>query len=451
MELSKLREKIEDRTARLAVIGLGYVGLPVAAAFAEAGFEVLGVELDPQKVAKINTGRSPIEGREPGLAELLERAAGSGRLRAVTGYAELAGRDIALICVETPVDDLHRPHYMALRNALEGLGRVMQPGTLVIIESTTSPGTLQKVAGPVLEESSGLKLNEGFFLGNCPERVMPGKLLANLRRVSRVVGGMTAETAETMAALYRHIVQADLDLADCVTAELVKTAENAYRDVQIAFANEVALISEAAGGDVWKVRALVNKSPGRQMHLPGAGVGGHCIPKDPWLLAYPAQERETPLRLIPAARQVNDAMPLHMAARLEELLHALGRPLAKSKILVMGYTYLEDSDDTRNSPSEALVRRLQERNAAVVIHDPYIPAYQGDVYAMASGCDAAVLMVKHQVYAALELSRLKTALRTALLVDGRGFFRLEQARAAGLGYWGVGQGLSSSLFMPERE
>jgi len=294
---------------------------------------------------------------------------------------------------------------------------------------------------------------------------MPGKLLANLRNVSRVVGGMTPETAETMVALYRHVVQADLDPTDCITAELVKTTENAYRDVQIAFANEVALICEAVGGDVWKVRELVNKSPGRQMHLPGAGVGGHCIPKDPWLLAYGVKDKGVPLRVIPAARAVNDAMPLHVVELLEEALRAgeqvttnalrggggagetrregereMGRrgKMDGKKILVMGYAYLEESDDTRNSPSEELVEQLRERGAEVVIHDPFVPGYQGDLIEAAEGCDATVVMVKHQYYQQLDLSKLKSALRTPVLVDGRNVFDTQQARAAGFVYRGVG-------------
>jgi UDP-N-acetyl-D-mannosaminuronic acid dehydrogenase len=449
MTLLELSGRIDGKQARLAVIGLGYVGLPVAASFAEAGFAVLGVEQNAHKVAAINAGRSPIEGEEPGLAALVERVVRSGKLRAVTAFADISSCEVAIICVETPVDDRHLPRYTALRSVLQDLGRVMPPGALVIVESTLSPGTMQAVVRPLLEASSGRRLNEGFFLGHCPERVMPGKLLANLHRVSRVMGGMTPETAGVMAALYRHLVEADLDLADCVTAELVKTVENAYRDVQIAFANEVALISEAAGGDVWKVRELVNKSPGRQMLLPGAGVGGHCIPKDPWLLAAAARGTETPLRLIPAARLVNDSMPGHVAGRLEAILQAGGRPLGEAKILVLGYTYLEDSDDTRNSPSEALVKRLQARRAAVVIHDPYLPPYQGEVYTFASGCDAVVLMVKHRAYAGLDLGRLQAALRTPLLVDGRGFFRPEQAQAAGLIYWGVGRGDAPDLRQPE--
>ncbi|MBN1180642.1 MAG: nucleotide sugar dehydrogenase, partial [Bacteroidales bacterium] len=267
-----------------------------------------------------------------------------------------------------------------------------------------------------------------------------GKLLSNLRSLSRVVGGMTPETAETMTALYWHVVQAELDQVDCVTAELVKTVENAYRDVQIAFANEVALICEAVGGDVWKVRELVNKTPYRNMHLPGAGVGGHCIPKDPWLLAYGVKDKGVPLRLIPAARAVNDAMPIHMADLVLKALTSAGRQISESRILILGYAYLEDSEDTRNSPSETLVARLKLLGADVVIHDPYIPKYQGDVYQVAEGCNVAVFMVRHKQYLELDLHKLRDLLLTPLLVDGRRVIGYEKAKEIGFLIQSLGSG-----------
>jgi UDP-N-acetyl-D-mannosaminuronic acid dehydrogenase len=427
--------------------------------FAEKGFDVLGIEILPERVAKINAGVSPIEGEEPGLKSLLAKVTSQGYLRASSDYQDLNDRDVILIDVETPVDENNIPGYNALRAVLRNLGPVLQVGSLVVVESTIAPGTIHNVVKPLLEESSGRKLNEGFYLGNCPERVMPGKLLVNLRTMSRVVGGMTPETAETMVLLYRHIVQADLDPTDSVTAELVKTAENAYRDVQIAFANEVALICQAVGGDVWKVRQLVNKSPFRQMHLPGAGVGGHCIPKDPWLLAYgvtypPApslkgrganqspvpygKSLEVPLRLIPAARAVNDSMPYQIASLLQETLRSTNRELAGASILVLGYAYLEDSDDTRNSPSEALVKQLKKLKAEVIIHDPYVPDYQGDLEKLAKGADAAVLMVAHSQYKKLDLKHLKENLRTPIFIDGRGVFSSEQLEQAGWIYRIIG-------------
>ncbi len=440
MILSDLRDKIERKKARLAVIGLGYVGLPLSCEFAQAGFDVLGIELRQDRVEKINNGTSPIAGNEPGLSELLTQIKADGKFHASGNYQELVDRDVILIAVETPVDVSNIPRYEALRAALNSLGPVLKYGSLVIIESTVSPGTMQNVVLPLLTESSQKVLNEGFYLGNCPERVMPGRLLANLRTISRVVGGMTPDTAETMAALYRHVVKADLDPTDCITAELVKTAENSYRDVQIAFANEIALICEAVGGDVWKVRELVNKSPGRQMHQPGAGVGGHCIPKDPWLLAYGVKDKDIPLRLIPAAREINSTMPLHMVSLLQDALVAIGRDIPGSRILVMGYAYLEESDDTRNSPSEILVDRLRQSGAQVVIHDSYVPEYQGNLIELANGCDAAIVMVKHRAYQNIDLQVLKNALRHPILVDGRGIFDAGLARQAGFVFRGVGQG-----------
>ena len=443
MDLPELQAKIESRRAVLGVIGLGMVGLPVACTFAQAGFRVVGIDLKPERVAAINAGHSPIEGDEPGLSELLGAVVEAGTLRASTDYAQLAQADVVTINVETPVDARHAPDYRALESACRSLGAVMQPGTLVIVESTVAPGTTGRVVRPLLEQASGLRAGHGFYLGACPERVMPGRLLANLRMVSRVCGGDDAATAAVMVALYRQIVLADLDSTDTLTAELVKTAENAYRDVQIAFANEVALICEASGADVWRVRELVNKTPSRDMHLPGAGVGGHCIPKDPWLLASAAGPG-VPLRLIPAARAVNDAMPAHVVALLADGLASRGREVAGSRIAVLGYAYLEESDDARNSPSESLVAQLHALGAESFVHDPFVAAYQCDLLELAAGCDAAVLMVAHKAYRALDLALLRAALRTPLLVDGRHLYDTAAARAAGLTYRGIGQARTSN-------
>jgi UDP-N-acetyl-D-mannosaminuronic acid dehydrogenase len=443
MSLIELGEMIVNREAALAVIGLGYVGIPVACALAQAGFRVIGVDIRQRVVDAINAGRSPVEGDEPGLNELVAQVVASRRLHATADYSWLSAADIILVCVETPVDDNHRPGYAALRAVCQSLGPVLKPGALVIIESTVAPGTTNGLVASLLEESSGRRAGVDFYLGVCPERVMPGKLLANLRTMSRVCGGLTPETATTMQSLYRQFVQGELDAVDTVTAEIVKTAENAYRDVQIAFANEVALICEAAGADVWQVRELVNKSPQRHMHLPGAGVGGHCIPKDPWLLAHAAAGR-VPLRLIPAARAVNEGMPLHVAGLVEEALGELGAALSAARIAILGYAYLEDSDDTRNSPSAILAARLRELGAEVVIHDPWVKEHQGDMINKVAGCDAIVLMVKHRAYHDLDLRLLGPIMRRPVAVDGRHVIDQEDARAAGWVYRAVGQGANAA-------
>jgi UDP-N-acetyl-D-mannosaminuronic acid dehydrogenase len=438
---NKLLAAIEQKTAQVVVLGLGYVGLPVACLFAEAGFPVTGIRRSQEKVDLINQGVCPIEGREPGLYELLEQAVATGRFRATTDYAACREAQVVLVAVETPVDPVSKkPGYEALRGALTDLARHMSPGTMIIIESTIAPGTMDMLVKPLLEEVSGLRVSHDFYLVNCPERVMPGKLLKNIRECHRVVGGMSSDAAELAVRFYRHVVQADLDPVDCLTAEMVKTMENAYRDVQIAFANEMALLCEGMGADVWQIRELVNKSPYRAMHLPGAGVGGHCIPKDPWLLIANADDDFEP-RMIPTARAVNDGMPLHMVDLTVGALQEAGVSITGAKVAVLGYAYLENSDDTRNSPSAVLVARLQEMGAEVVIHDPWVPEYRGDLEECVKGSDAVVVMVRHDAYRAMDLNGLRAQVARPILIDGRNIFPAEQARAAGWNYRGVGQGM----------
>ena len=428
MPLRDLQKKIETRTAKLAVIGLGYVGLPVAALFAKKGFQVVGIDIKKDRVDLINKGISPIEGKEPGLNDLIHDVITEGSFYATNDYQKLCDADVIFIDVETPVNADHVPEYQALRSAVKSLSSVLKSGALVIVESTVMPGTIRNVVLPIIEEETGLKCNIDFYLGNCPERVMPGKLLQNLRKMSRVVGGGTDETAKLMALLYAIVVEADVDTADWITAELVKTTENSYRDVQIAFANEVALICEALGADVWRVRELVRKSPGRDMLLPGAGVGGHCIPKDPWLLASSVRNMNVPVRLIPTAREINSSMPKHVFDLLEDALRDLG----EKQILILGYAYLDDSDDTRNSPSKDLAELIRNAGASIVVHDPYIKEFTGDAIEKARNCDAVVLMTAHSEYEEIDLLGLINAMKTPLIIDGRNLLDKKLAREMGI-------------------
>ena len=439
--ISSLRDRVKDRSALLGVIGLGYVGLPAACMFASAGFRVHGVDIDAGRAELIDSGRSPIEGDEPGLAELLEQVVASHRLSAGSVHTDLADADVVLICVDTPVDADHRPRFKALRAACSQLGSVLKDGALVIVESTIAPGTIDNVVRPALEDSSGRRAGVGFHLGHCPERVMPGKLLRNMRTMSRVCGGSSAEVADVMVALYSTFVEGDLDAADCLTAELVKTAENAYRDVGIAFANQLALICERVGGDAWLVRQLVNKVPGRDVLLPGGGVGGHCIPKDSWLLAAPLGE-EAEDSLLAVARRINDSMPAHVAELVGDLV---GRG-KQGRVAVLGYAYLENSDDTRNSPSAETIRLLSERGFDVAVHDPFVSEHKGDVMEVLRNADCAVLMVAHRAYRDLDLKRAADVMRKRALVDARGFFGVEALRQAGFDYRFIGVGSTAATY-----
>ena len=436
--LDNLKQLIIDQKARVGVIGLGYVGLPVACLLANAGFHVTGVDIKQDRVDTINNGVSPIEGKEPGLAELLAGVVEKGQLITSTSHDNLTNADIILIDVETPIDEQHIPQYRALKAACRSLGEVIKDGALIIVESTIAPGTMERVVRPLIEESSGKKSGIDFSLGACPERVMPGKLLANLRSMSRVCGGDTPAVSEIMVKFYRNIVEADLDQSDLITAELTKTAENAYRDVNIAFANELALICQSVGADFLKVRALVNKSPGRNVLFAGAGVGGHCIPKDPWLLAYGVAEKKMDLHLIPAARAVNDSMPQHIVDLLRIALETFDKLLEESKIAILGFAYLEESDDVRNSPSEKLLEILTSLNVNVIVQDPYVPGYQNSIFETIKNCDAAIIMVAHHAYQELDLKAFKKQLRTPILIDGRRVVDPRKAREAELHYFGIG-------------
>lgn len=435
-----LQQTIENRSAPLAVIGLGYVGLPVACLFANAGFQVTGIDLNAERIAEINAGISPIKGVEPGLSELVEQVVGAGRLHVTADYAELAFARVVLIAVDTPIEvATNKPLYRALRGALTNLGKVMQPGTLVIVESTIAPGTMARIVLPTLTEVSGLVPNQDFWVGHCPERVMPGRLLNNLRKMDRVVGGQTPEVSEVMLALYRSYVEGGLDPTDPLTAELVKTGENTYRDINIAFANEMALICEAVGGNVWSVRTLLNKSPGRNMLMPGAGVGGHCIPKDPWLLAYGA-DGIVETQLIPAARAVNEKMPIHIAELMRDALQETGHSIGRAKIAILGYAYLENSDDTRHTPTATLLTYMKDMEYKIAIHDPFVLEYAGDVQEVLRDADCVIIMVAHQTYYELDLNMTASLMRHAVLIDGRHIYSEESLRKAGFIYRSLGIG-----------
>lgn len=447
--LIELQEQIKSRSATVGVVGLGYVGITLSAAFARAGFRVRGVDIAGDRVAALEDGRSPLAGQEPGLAEQLSAAITSKQLTVSTDHATLAEADVLLVAVETPVGEDRRPRYDALRAACASIGKVMKRGALVVVESTVSPGTTERLVRPMLEEASGTKEGEGFFLGHSPERVMPGKLLTNLRTLPRVCGAIAPETARVMAIFYKTILEAEVEETDCVTAELVKTAENAYRDVKIAFANELALVCELAGTDFLRVQRLVDGSgPLVGMLTAGAGVGGHCIPKASWLVleAVPEEARSTfDARLLPAARAVNDRMPLHVAHLLEDALGEAQQSLAGARIAVLGYGYRENSGDTRNTPSEVLVTYLRERGADVVVHDPWVPAHTGDVYARARGAHAAIVMVAHDEYRTIDLKQLRQSLIAPILVDARHVVETAAALEAGFTLFrAVGRGKISA-------
>ncbi|MEI6040045.1 MAG: nucleotide sugar dehydrogenase [Candidatus Berkelbacteria bacterium] len=436
MPVKKTKKEFKPK---IAVVGIGYVGLPVALLFAKAGYDVIGLDVDQARVAMIMSGENPIKGREPGMDELVKTVVKTKKFLATTDATKLGDRDMILVAVQTPVEEDHMPRYEALRAACKSIAHHMKRGAQIVIESTIAPTTMEKIVRPAIEHENGFELNKDYLLSNCPERVMPGKLIYNLTHYDRLVGAFNKKAGEQVKSLYEKVLGIKVDITDPLTAEIVKSGENTYRDVQIAFANEMALLSEAYGANVWKVREFLNKCPGRAMHLPGAGVGGHCIPKDSWLLIYGAKDSITP-KLIPLARSINNFMPQHMFDLLKMGVEETGKDINKVKVAILGYAYDANSDDTRNTPTTDLMKVLDENKVKYTVQDPYVKEYNTDLGKTLKGADAIVLMVGHDEYIKVGIKGLKDMLQVSepIVIDGRNIFDKQKAEKEGFVYKGVG-------------
>ncbi|MBI4492677.1 MAG: nucleotide sugar dehydrogenase [Chloroflexi bacterium] len=415
--------------ARVCVVGLGYVGLPIAAVLSSAGHSVIGVDTNPRVLEALARGCTII--REPGLDTLVAQGVASGRLVAC---ARPQPAEAFILAVPTPVRGLanKRADLRFVAAAAESVAPVLKRGNLVILESTSPPGTTAEVVGPILERGSGLQAGQGFLLAHCPERILPGNVLHELVHNDRVIGGVDRASAETARDLYASFVQGEVFLTDATTAELVKLMENTYRDVNIALANEFALVARHLGVNAWEAIELANRHPRVQILRPGPGVGGHCIAVDPWFVVG-AAPRFTPL--ITASRAVNDAMPLHVADLVADVLGGL----AGRRIVTLGMTYKANVDDTRESPAAEVVEHLQHAGAEVRLHDAMVAA-DLSVEELAVGADCLVLLVDHQAYADLDPSMLAPLVRRLEVVDTRNFLSVERWTEAGFRLTRLGDG-----------
>jgi UDP-N-acetyl-D-mannosaminuronic acid dehydrogenase len=439
---------------KIAVVGMGYVGIPAAALLADVpGFEVTGIQRRSQrsgwKVEVLNSGKSPIEGDEPGLEKLIARVVKKGSFRVTDDFSVLREMDTVLIDVQTPADNSdHTPSYLSLKEVSRRVGEYMKKGALIVIESTVAPGTTENVVQPILERKSGMKAGKDFYLAYSYERVMPGRLIEYIQNLPRIVGGINKKSEQLAVSLYKTIVQEKIYSTDILTAETSKTMENAYRDVNIAFANEMALVCENLNVDVYEIRQLINSRSERHMHLPGSGVGGHCLPKDTWLLRYGLQrygEKPMETEFICLARRINEFMPRHMAEMIEGALKKKKIRLRDSKVAILGVAYLEDSDDTRNTPAYALIRELESKGAEIIVHDPHVRYFPEadltkDLDDALSGADCIAVVTKHREYFNLNLQKTKKLMRTLIIIDGRNVIDRKKAEKEGFFYRGIGKG-----------
>lgn len=366
----ELMAKITGQTALVGVIGLGYVGLPLIRAFMKAGFSLIGFDTDPGKVASLLSGRSYIK-QVPDA--WIEDWIGSGRFTATTDMARLADPDVLLICVPTPLGKGREPDLSYVESTTTAIASALRPGQLIILESTTYPGTTRDVMLPILSQS-GLLVGKDFFLAYSPEREDPGNPKYWAEDIPKLVGGLEPHSAELAVALYRKAIVEVIPVSSCEVAEAAKIVENTYRAVNIAMVNELKVVFDRLGIDVWEVIEAAKTKPfGFQAFYPGPGLGGHCIPIDPFYLSWIARRAGLTTRFIELAGEINTGMPNYVVHRLADALNDRGKPLRGSRIAVLGVAYKRDVDDPRESPSFDLMDRLLRKGAVVSYNDPHIP------------------------------------------------------------------------------
>ena len=373
----KLIRKIKDKTAVVGVVGLGYVGLPMAVTVARKGYKVIGVDVSEYAVNHVNAGDNYIgDVDDAELKELVE----AGMLKASFDYSEMKQADVIMIAVPTPLDKYQQPDSSYVRASVDSLVDNVSPDTLVILESTTYPGTTAEIVAPAFTEK-GFKIGKDFFVAFSPERVDPGNKDYKTNNTPKVVGGMTPKCNEISEVFYNHILDAPIHLVSSpAIAEMEKIYENTFRNINIALANEMTILCERMGLDVWEViEAAKTKPYGFMAFYPGPGIGGHCIPLDPFYLTWKAREYGYHTRLIELAGEINNAMPEFVITKLSKLLNKKGLALSKSKILLLGAAYKKDIEDMRESPIQDLIVLLEKNNADFDYNDPHVPTFHNEL------------------------------------------------------------------------
>jgi len=440
----KLIEKIRMKKAHIAVLGLGHVGLPTAAIFADAGYSVTGTDVRNEVVNAISSLK--LDTQEPRLYEMIRRVVGAGKLKAIVDTVLATKQaDVILICVQTPLNESGEPDLSYLERASRDVAEGLAKGNLVVVVSTVPPGTVKNLVAAILKRESGLKFSD-FWLAYCPERILPGKTMQEFTKNARIIGGFNLESAEIAAELFNSVTKGKILIADCLSAEVAKLAENTFRDVNIAFANELALICEQVGADVAEVIRLANTHPRVNIHKPACGVGGPCLTKDPCLLLHSVEKRGYDSRLIRPSRELNDYMPDHTVKLLIEALTKAGKNVQGSKIVVLGTAYKGEVGDPTNSPAEKIICKLLDLGAQVVVYDPYCKESFGaerveDLLKAVDGADCVLVTTDHRIFKELNLEEIKALMNEKpIIVDGKRIFDPEQTKNLGFAYYGIGYG-----------
>jgi UDP-N-acetyl-D-glucosamine dehydrogenase len=401
-----LISSLREHTAKIGILGLGYVGLPLAAAFGDAGFQIIGIDPDPRKVNSLNNGESYVQDVPK---EQISRLLKNGRLSASSDFSKLLHCDAVSICVPTPLRKTGDPDMSFILSATDELARYMHPGMIIVLESTTYPGTTREILLPKLGKDKGLIVGKDFFLAFSPERVDPGREDWTTFNTPKVIGGITEDCSEVAAIWYSQALKTVVPVSSAETAELSKLLENTFRMINIGMVNELAIMCERLGVDVWEViDAAATKPFGFMKFTPGPGLGGHCIPIDPLYLSWKMKAFQYNARFIELAADINTNMPRYVVNRVMDAFNQRGLPLNNSRCLVLGAAYKPDIDDIRESPALDVIGLLQKKGANVEYHDPFIPSlhtHEGivmesvtDLMASVHQADCIIIITNHSSY-----------------------------------------------------
>ena len=436
---NSLQDLIERKSASIAVIGLGQVGLPTALSFCDVGFSVIGNDLNQPLLQKLSQGESPFE--EHGLDNLLKSCIESKKFIVETSFKKtIDDSNIVIVCVPTPLGDGIKPDLSALENVCNSLSNLQLNEKLIIIESSIPPGTMENIVLPIIK-----KINKNCMVAFVPERLSPGQAFSEIRTTPRIIGYVDKISGKLTKLLYENLVTSEIFLTNAKVAEISKLVENTFRDVNVALANEISLICEKYDIDFLELQKVCNSHPRVNLLDAGPGVGGPCLPKDPYLLLNPSNSDTISSKIIESARKTNDSMPNHVVEIAKSALARVDKSLSKSKITVLGVTYKANVSDVRLSPAKDIISKLLDSTNQVIVYDPQTSESFGaqkntDLWNSISDSDVLIIVTNHDEFKNLDLNKIKSKMNTPIIVDTRRIFDSNQAEEIGIMYYAVGYG-----------
>jgi len=444
----EVRNSLESKSLVVCVVGIGRIGLPTALSFAKAGLQTIGVDINEKLVDSINTGNFPLKD-EPGYEEIFNEVRKNGNFSATTNINEAISKsNLILLSLPTPMDKKNIPSYFALESVGKQLSRILQSNSLIVVESTIEPGFIENDLINILEETNRLHIGKNFTIGVCPENANPGEILHDFTNLPRLVGGIDEQTTKIITMIYDFVFSVELVvMPDCKTANAVKLTTNVFRDVNIAFVNELSLMFEKLGIDTLKVLDAAKRKYNFQIHYPGAGVGGPCLPINSYQLLNTARRIDSKLSIIKQSREINEKMPEHVINLTLDGFKKCKKSIKDSTVLILGISYKPDVKDIQLSPAKIIINKLMALGARIKIYDPYYKGSQmfginveQNIEDVLSKVDASIIITAHKEFQEIN-PKIFTKMKTPILIDSRGVIDTSSANDAGLVFRGLGRGI----------